>query len=107
MPVFIRRLSESEMKGEAEWPANTLLDVATQNVPLDTAGSSKLIALSAMCTHLGCIPIPYLGKYGGWSCICHGSIFDKRGRVRQGPAGLNLRTINSTSLEIFYVWKRK
>ena len=44
--------------------------------------NTNVIVCSAVCTHLGCIPIPYLGPYGGWVCICHGSVFDKFARVR-------------------------
>ena len=54
---------------------------------------------SAVCTHLGCIPIPYLGAYSGWVCICHGSVYDKLGRVRQGPALQNLPYINNSIYE--------
>ena len=54
---------------------------------------------SAVCTHLGCVPIPYLGAYNGWVCICHGSVYDKFGRVRQGPALLNLPYINNSLYE--------
>ena len=48
-----------------------------------------------MCTHLGCIPLGQKagddrGPYGGWFCPCHGSIYDTSGRIRQGPAPLNL-----------------
>ena len=30
------------------------------------------------------------GKYDGWFCPCHGSVYDTSGRIRQGPAPLNL-----------------
>ncbi|MBU2082905.1 MAG: Rieske 2Fe-2S domain-containing protein, partial [Alphaproteobacteria bacterium] len=28
--------------------------------------------------------------YGGWYCPCHGSQYDISGRIRKGPAPLNL-----------------
>jgi len=37
-----------------------------------------------------------LGAYSGWVCICHGSVYDKFGRVTQGPAMENLPYINNT-----------
>ena len=30
------------------------------------------------------------GEYGGWFCPCHGSHHDTSGRIRKGPAPLNL-----------------
>ena len=63
---------------------------------LSDAGNTKVLVVSAVCTHLGCIPIPYLGSYNGWVCICHGSVYDKFARVRQGPALQNLPYINNT-----------
>jgi ubiquinol-cytochrome c reductase iron-sulfur subunit len=43
-----------------------------------------------VCTHLGCVPIGEAGDFGGWFCPCHGSHYDISGRVRKGPAPLNL-----------------
>ena len=44
----------------------------------------------AICTHLGCVPITVAGDFGGWFCPCHGSHYDASGRIRKGPAPLNL-----------------
>ena len=70
---------------------------------LTDAGNTKVLVISAVCTHLGCVPIPYLGAFNGWVCICHGSVYDKVenflfkfGRVRQGPALENLPYINNS-----------
>ena len=55
--------------------------------------------LVGICTHLGCIPmfypdpsnsLPTTNWLGGYFCPCHGSIYDTSGRIRQGPAPLNL-----------------
>ncbi|MDE2017760.1 MAG: ubiquinol-cytochrome c reductase iron-sulfur subunit, partial [Hyphomicrobiales bacterium] len=48
------------------------------------------LILVGVCTHLGCIPLDHQGQYGGWLCPCHGSVYDTSGRIRQGPAPLNL-----------------
>lgn len=36
------------------------------------------------------MPIGEAGDFGGWYCPCHGSHYDISGRIRQGPAPLNL-----------------
>jgi ubiquinol-cytochrome c reductase iron-sulfur subunit len=62
--------------------------------PLPTAGQDKPTNLCffnvGVCTHLGCVPIGEAGDYGGWFCPCHGSHYDISGRIRRGPAPLNL-----------------
>jgi len=79
--VFVRRLTASEVKQENEYPKSTLCDPSGETILAD-AGNTKVLVCSAVCTHLGCIPLPYLGAYNGWTCICHGSVYDKMGRVR-------------------------
>src|SRR3954465_899875 len=49
-----------------------------------------ILTHSGVCTHLGCVPIGEAGDFGGWFCPCHGSHYDISGRIRKGPAPLNL-----------------
>jgi Rieske Fe-S protein len=56
----------------------------------DEAGA--LHAVSSRCTHLGCT----VGWNDGdktWDCPCHGSRYDKDGKVIQGPAEENLAPV--------------
>lgn len=49
------------------------------------------LVVLGVCTHLGCVPIPNAGNHvGGFFCPCHGSHYDASGRIREGPAPLNL-----------------
>ena len=49
----------------------------------DEAGAVH--ALSATCTHLGCV-VHWNSAERSWDCPCHGSRFDVDGRVLHGPA---------------------
>lgn len=51
---------------------------------------SANVFVLGVCTHLGCVPIGEAGDFGGWFCPCHGSHYDISGRIRKGPAPLNL-----------------
>jgi ubiquinol-cytochrome c reductase iron-sulfur subunit len=53
-------------------------------------GHDQWSIVIGICTHLGCIPIAHQGQYDGYFCPCHGSVYDTSGRIRQGPAPLNL-----------------
>jgi Rieske Fe-S protein len=45
--------------------------------------------LSAVCPHLGCI-VRWNQAEHTWDCPCHGSRFDKLGKVINGPANIDL-----------------
>ena len=45
----------------------------------------SLHAVSARCTHLGCL-VGFNRAERTWECPCHGSRFDIEGRIVQGPA---------------------
>jgi Rieske Fe-S protein len=50
---------------------------------------SKFVALNITCTHKKC-DVEYDGS--GFECPCHGSQFNKYGKVTEGPAKNNLKS---------------
>ena len=70
-----------------EYPVGSAKLVPEHNlVVLST--TRGIAAVSLVCTHLGCI----VSKEGeGFSCPCHGSVFDEDGRLLGGPAPRGLR----------------
>jgi len=50
----------------------------------------EFIALSATCTHLGCV-VKYSESDLSLKCPCHGAIFDISGKVVSGPAPTPLK----------------
>ncbi|KIX08451.1 cytochrome b-c1 complex subunit Rieske, mitochondrial [Rhinocladiella mackenziei CBS 650.93] len=86
-PVFIRHRTEDEIKEAEAVKIETLRDPQTDS---DRVKKPEWLVMLGVCTHLGCVPIGEAGDFGGWFCPCHGSHYDISGRVRKGPAPLNL-----------------
>lgn len=100
-PVFIRNRTDEEVAEAQAVELSQLKDPISQNenAPSEPAtdlnrsageGRENWIVMIGVCTHLGCVPLGEAGDFGGWFCPCHGSHYDTAGRIRRGPAPLNL-----------------
>jgi ubiquinol-cytochrome c reductase iron-sulfur subunit len=100
-PVFIRRRTEEDIAAARADDAAALPDGDARNAnlglgvnandanrTLDEAG--EWLVMIGVCTHFGCVPLAEAGDFGGWFCPCHGSHYDRSGRIRRGPAPENL-----------------
>jgi len=56
---------------------------------LDDQKNLADFGLNAVCTHLGCV-VPWNKAENKFICPCHGSQYDKNGKVVRGPAPLSL-----------------
>ncbi|CAN2389360.1 ubiquinol-cytochrome-c reductase activity [Pristimantis euphronides] len=86
-PLFIRHRTPKEIEQEAQVDLSELRDPQHD---LDRMQKPEWAILIGVCTHLGCVPIANAGDFGGYYCPCHGSHYDASGRIRKGPAPLNL-----------------
>lgn len=86
-PVFIRHRSQAEIDEASDIDISILRDPQTD---AERVKKPEWLIMLGICTHLGCVPIGEAGDFGGWFCPCHGSHYDISGRIRKGPAPLNL-----------------
>ncbi|MQX37029.1 ubiquinol-cytochrome c reductase iron-sulfur subunit [Roseospira navarrensis] len=92
-PVFVRHRTEKDIEQARAVDPATLPDPATDDER--AIHKPEWLVMIGICTHLGCVPKGQKpsdpkGDYNGWFCVCHGSHYDTAGRIRKGPAPLNL-----------------
>jgi ubiquinol-cytochrome c reductase iron-sulfur subunit len=91
-PVFIDHRTPEQIEQARDVEVSDLPD--PQN-DADRVEQPEWLIVIGVCTHLGCVPLGQKtgqsrGEFGGWFCPCHGSHYDTSGRIRKGPAPLNL-----------------
>lgn len=94
--------TDEEIAAAQAVPLNELRDPEADE---ERALKPETLVVLGVCTHLGCVPINGAGDFGGWFCPCHGSHYDTSGRIRKGPAPLNLEVppysfIDDTKIQI-------
>src|SRR5262249_31680035 len=88
-PIFINHRTKKQIEEAEKVNLSDLRDPQPDSARVKK-GHDQFQVLIAICTHLGCIPLAHQGAYAGYFCPCHGSVYDPSGRIRQGPAPLNL-----------------
>jgi ubiquinol-cytochrome c reductase iron-sulfur subunit len=88
-PIFIFHRTKKEIDEARNVNVANLPDPEPDSARVKP-GKDEWLVVIGICTHLGCIPLSNAGEYRAWFCPCHGSVYDTAGRIRQGPAPLNL-----------------
>lgn len=88
-PIFINHRTAKEIEEAQNVELSRLPDPQPDSARVKE-GHANFQVLIGICTHLGCIPIAHSGQYNGYFCPCHGSVYDTSGRIRSGPAPINL-----------------
>eukprot|EP00002_Diphylleia_rotans_P008723 TRINITY_DN18729_c0_g1_i1.p1 TRINITY_DN18729_c0_g1~~TRINITY_DN18729_c0_g1_i1.p1 ORF type:complete len:251 (+),score=47.49 TRINITY_DN18729_c0_g1_i1:55-807(+) len=86
-PLFVRHRTERDIQLATGVDLGELKHRETDE---ERVQRPEWLVVLGVCTHLGCVPIDGAGDYNGWFCPCHGSHYDTSGRIRKGPAPLNL-----------------
>jgi ubiquinol-cytochrome c reductase iron-sulfur subunit len=88
-PIYIMHRTKKQVDEARAVQIASLPDPETDQARVKE-GHDQWLVVIGICTHLGCIPIAHEGQYDGFFCPCHGSQYDSSGRIRSGPAPLNL-----------------
>jgi ubiquinol-cytochrome c reductase iron-sulfur subunit len=91
-PIFVDYRTPEAIRQARSVPMEDLKDPARDE---ERTIEPQWLVVVGVCTHLGCVPLGQAegsarGDWDGWFCPCHGSHYDTSGRVRSGPAPLNL-----------------
>jgi ubiquinol-cytochrome c reductase iron-sulfur subunit len=87
-PVFVMHRTPEEIAAARAVALTELPDPESDEARVQ---KPEWLVTIAICTHLGCVPLVHQGPFKGAFCPCHGSAYDTSGRIRQGPAPLNLQ----------------
>ena len=106
-PIFIRHRTNEEIEAASATDVTSLVHKASDE---SRVKNPKWLIVVGVCTHLGCVPLGQKltdskGEYNGWYCPCHGSHYDTSGRIRKGPAPLNMEIpkyefVNANTIKI-------
>eukprot|EP01115_Flamella_aegyptia_P013844 TRINITY_DN7594_c2_g1_i1.p1 TRINITY_DN7594_c2_g1~~TRINITY_DN7594_c2_g1_i1.p1 ORF type:complete len:247 (-),score=44.23 TRINITY_DN7594_c2_g1_i1:111-851(-) len=86
-PLMVRHRTQEEIDVSIKDDTAALRDPQKDE---ERVKNPNFLIVLGVCTHLGCVPIAYAGDWHGYFCPCHGSHYDPSGRIRKGPAPLNL-----------------
>ena len=88
-PWAADRVGQAVLVGYPEdIPADSVLVMRDAKVALGRT-EAGFFALSTVCPHLSCV-VRWLEPEGRFHCPCHGSKFEREGRVLNGPAHRDL-----------------
>ena len=89
-------LTPGAAASEASIPAGmgALVRHGLEKVAVYKGPRGAIYRLSPVCPHLGCL-VQWNASEATWDCPCHGSRFDKLGKVINGPANRDLEPLDA------------
>jgi Rieske Fe-S protein len=74
-----------------------IVELAGEKTAVFRDDQGLLHAVSPVCTHMGCL-VGFNTAEKTWDCPCHGSRFDKDGKILNGPAAMPLESRKSEAV---------
>lgn len=90
--IKIKKIKREEADEISPWE-HKIVKIGDEKIAIYKDEEKKIHAVSAKCTHLGCI-VRWNNAEKSWDCPCHGSRFDPDGKVLHSPAIKDLKKIN-------------
>jgi Rieske Fe-S protein len=88
---------------EIERDSGAILRRGLKKIAVYRGKRGALYKRSAVCPHLGCI-VHWNSLEKTWDCPCHGSRFNKRGEVMNGPAVRDLESADKPKAQKKGFW---
>lgn len=87
--------SEAQSTRQVKRGEGKIVTLNGQRAACSRNDQGKLTAVSAVCTHMGCL-VHWNEAERTWDCPCHGSRFSPTGEVIAGPAEAPLEPVQTT-----------
>jgi len=84
-------ISLADVPGLKDVGGSAIVGLKGRKILLVRVSDEKVVALDTLCTHQKCT-VAYKKSWGEIRCPCHGSRFDKMGKVVTGPATKSLKS---------------
>lgn len=92
--IFENEIGEAVLASSIK-DGDSVLGLSDEGATIVLRREGKLFAISAVCTHLGCI-VKWQPSDGTFFCPCHAGKFDANGANISGPPPAPLATYNVT-----------
>jgi glycine/D-amino acid oxidase-like deaminating enzyme/nitrite reductase/ring-hydroxylating ferredoxin subunit len=92
-------LPAGDVASAAEVPrgGGAILSSGLSRYAVHRSTDGTLHVCDAVCPHLGCV-VRWNGAESTWDCPCHGSRFDPKGKVVNGPANRDLSRVDPAEI---------
>lgn len=101
IPLFFEDTSELAIVGGAY---HLVIEDLQKDILVARVSEEQYVAVDTKCTHKGC-DVAYDKSERHFACPCHGSLFGLDGKVKNGPAEIDLKSYRTEVTEFELIVK--